>query len=210
MFKKKLVFAHAMPYIMPSLDTIKTMVIEGSVKETADAALNIHRIEEIEREAYERGFESGQKAGFEMGEQKALLLIQRLEKAISDLADLHKKEIKELEKQSLDISIAIAKRIVLKELTLNPDIIADIVKEALTRLQRTGQIIIRIHPSLHEIFIRNKSELINVSPDIVFELDAKLPLYGAVVIGPEESIITDIEEQFKNILDDMGVRLARD
>lgn len=207
MFKKKLVFAQATPYIMPSLDTVKVMVIEESVKETADAAFNIHRIEEIEREAYERGFESGQKAGFEMGEEKALLLIQRLEKAITDLADLHKKEIKELEKQSLDISIAIAKRIVLKELTLNPDIIADIVKEALTRLQRTGQIIIRIHPSLHEIFIKNKPELITVSPNIAFELDAKLPLYGAVIIGPEESVITDVEEQFKNILDDIGLKI---
>lgn len=211
MFNKKPFFAQAVPYIMPSLDNIETMLFEDGEKESpADNVFKIQRIEDIEREAYERGFEAGQKAGFEMGEQKALLLLQRLEKAISDFTDLRKKELKELEKQALELSLAIAKRIVLKELTLTPDIMTDIVKEALTRLQRTGQIIIRIHPSLHEIFIRNKPALLSISPDIVFELDTKLPLYGAEIIGPEEIVITEFEEQFRNILDEMGVRLARD
>lgn len=211
MFSKKPFFAHAVPYIMPSLDNAGAMVFEeGENETTANDVFKIQRVEEIEREAYERGFDAGQKAGFEMGEQKALLLIQRLEKAVSDITELHQKELKELEKQVLELSIAIAKKIVLKELTLNPDIMADIVREALMRLQRTGQITIRIHPSLNEIFLRNKPELLSISPDIVFELDTKSPLYGAEIIGPEESIKTDIEEQFRNILDDMGVRLARD
>lgn len=211
MFSKKPFFTHAVPYVMPSLDNAEAMVFEEGENETvADNIFKIQRVEEIEREAYEIGFDAGQKAGFEMGEQKTLLLLQRLEKTISDFTDLRKKELKELEKQVLELSLAIAKKIVLKELTLTPDIMADIVKEALTRLQRTGQIIIRIHPSLHEIFIRNKPALLSISPDIVFELDTKSPLYGAEIIGPEEIVMTEVDEQFRNILDEMGVRLARD
>ncbi len=211
MFKKYQVDNRIVPYIMPSLDsynsaTYKEDCHENSINETSV----IRKIEDIEREAYESGFNAGQSAGFEIGEQSAILLINRLETAISDFKELRQRELKELEKQVLELSLAIAKKIIINELTTNPDIITDIVKEALTRLQRTGQIVIRLHPSLNEIFLKNRPGLLSIYPDIVFELDPKAPLYGAEVIGPEESVRTDVEEQFKNILDEMGVRLARD
>ncbi len=212
MFKKKNIYTHVVPYIMPSLDTLKeSILVENEKKETeTDNILTSNRLQEIEREAYEIGFESGQKAGFEMGEQKALLLIQRLEKAISDLSELRNKELKAIEQQVLQLSVAIAKRIVLKELSINPDIIANIIKEALMRLQRTGQIRIRMHPSLQEILVKYKDDLINIASDITYELDTQLPLYGAVLIGTDEIIDTDIEEQLNNILDDIGLKIARD
>ncbi len=212
MFKKKNIYTHVVPYIMPSLDTLKeSILVENEKKETeTDNILTSNRLQEIEREAYEIGFESGQKAGFEMGEQRALLLIQRLEKAISDLSELRNKELKAIEQQVLQLSVAIAKRIVLKELSINPDIIANIIKEALMRLQRTGQIRIRMHPSLQEILVKYKDDLINIASDITYELDTQLPLYGAVLIGTDEIIDTDIEEQLNNILDDIGLKIARD
>ena len=42
----------------------------------------------IEREAYEKGYEAGEKAGFEMGEQKAQVLIDKLETLLADVATL--------------------------------------------------------------------------------------------------------------------------
>ncbi len=195
---------------MPSLDIAESVAVNMDIIEEpiSDELFKSLRLEEIEREAYEKGFEAGQKAGFEMGEQKALLLIQRLENIITDIIELRQRELKNLEKQVFQLSLAFAKRIILKEISLNPDILTNIVKEALMRLQRTGQIIIKIHPSLNEIFIKNKASLLGISPDIVFELDAKSPLFGAEIIGPEEIIMTDAEEQFRNILDEIGVQLA--
>lgn len=200
---------------MPSLDTKEKSDInidtdKVSVEPKAEDILKNLRLEEMEREAYEKGFESGQKAGFEMGEQKAMLLIQRLEKIIADFAELRDRELKEIEKQVLQLSLTLAKRIILKEISLNPDILAHIVKEALMRLQRTGKLVIKIHPTLNEIFTNNRTSLMNISPDIVFELDTKAPIYGAEIIGPEETIITDIEEQFRIILDEIGAKVALD
>lgn|GEM_PF-742144 len=210
MFSKKHSRVCAVPYIMPSLDIAESVAVNMDIIEEpiSDELFKSLRLEEIEREAYEKGFEAGQKAGFEMGEQKALLLIQRLENIITDIIELRQRELKNLEKQVFQLSLAFAKRIILKEISLNPDILTNIVKEALMRLQRTGQIIIKIHPSLNEIFIKNKASLLGISPDIVFELDAKSPLFGAEIIGPEEIIMTDAEEQFRNILDEIGVQLA--
>jgi flagellar biosynthesis/type III secretory pathway protein FliH len=200
-----------MPYKMQSLDVSHAVVAKkNNLDDELDEISGLRRIEQIEREAYEKGFNAGQSAGFEIGQQNALLLMQRLEKAIADLAQMRQNKLKELEKQVVELSFAIAKGIIIKELSINPDIITDIAKEALTRLQKTGQVVIRIHPSLNEIFQKNKPQLLNVYPDIIFELDTKAPLYGAEVIGPEESVMTDLQEQFRNILEDMGMRIARD
>lgn len=212
MFKKRDMYANAVPYIMPSLDTLEEAVLSKNEQKEieSDDILTFNRIQELEREAYESGFKSGQKAGFEIGEQKALLLLQRLEKFIADLAEFHSKELKKVEKQVLELSVAIARRIVLKELSLNPDIIVNIIREALMRLQRTGQIRIRIHPSLQEVLSKNNANLTDIAPDLIFELDNQLPLYGAIIIGPDEIISTDIEEQLNNILDDIGLKIDSD
>lgn len=211
MFRKFHYDNQAVPYKMQSLDVPPpTFFKNDKPNDELDELSSGRRLEEIEREAYERGFNAGQSAGFEIGQQNALLLIQRLEKALADLANLRQKELKELEQQVIELSFTIAKKVVMKELSINPDIVTDIVREALTRLQKTGQVIIKIHPSLNEIFQKNKPQLLNTYPDIVFELDSKLSLYGTQVIGPEESVIIDIEEQFNNILEDIGDRLARD
>ncbi|MCX8031412.1 MAG: FliH/SctL family protein [Thermodesulfovibrionales bacterium] len=210
MFKSKKESIYAEPYIMPSLDLEpfepqQQEDLAQSTEQTPEKLLNSLKIEEIEREAYEKGYEAGQKAGFEMGEQKAMLLIQRLEKMLLDLGELRKRELMQLEKQVLQLSLTIAKKIILKEISVNPEILVHIVKEALLKLQRAGQIVIKIHPTLHEIFIKNNSTLLNISSDLIFEVDSKAPIFGATIIGPEETIITDIEEQFKIISDEIGV-----
>ena len=209
MSRKSLYDTEAVPYKMQSLDVCHSDGAKSNDHHDRLRELSISRqLEEIEREAYEKGFSAGQSAGFEIGQQNVLLLIQRLEKALADVANLHQRELQRLEKQILDLSFTIARKIVMQELITNPDIITDIVREALTKLQKTGGVIIRIHPSLHEIFLKNNPKLLSINPNISFELDAKAPLYGVEVIGPEESIITDIQEQFKNILQDIGVKLA--
>ncbi|NTV43841.1 MAG: hypothetical protein HGA63_11135, partial [Syntrophobacteraceae bacterium] len=51
----------------------------------------------IEREAYEKAFTAGEKAGFEMGEQKAQVLIEKVEALINELVTLKKTIVKEVE-----------------------------------------------------------------------------------------------------------------
>ncbi|MCX7913889.1 MAG: FliH/SctL family protein [Thermodesulfovibrionales bacterium] len=208
MFKKKSNTIKVIPYLMKEFNGAEDIPnVEVPKKEKDSVDINfLERIQELEREAYEKGFESGQKAGFEMGEKKALILIERLEKAINDFEELKKKQLLRLEKEILNFSIALAKKILLQEITQNPDILANIVKEALGRFQRTEQIKIRMHPSLQPIFYKNRDALMNEGHQISLEIDSKLPLYGVEIVGAEEIVITDVEEQFKNLLEDIGLK----
>lgn len=161
------------------------------------------RVEEVEREAYERGFAVGERAGIEMGEQKAGLLLERLEGIISEVTALKSELIRELEPQVIDLATTIARRIVIEEITVRPEVIVNIAKEAMKKIERTGRIHIRLHPRLHDLFMRLRPELLEIHPDIVFDVDPAAPLTGPVVIGEREMIMTDLASQMSHIVEDM-------
>jgi flagellar biosynthesis/type III secretory pathway protein FliH len=83
-------------------------------------------------------------------------------------------------------------------------------KEALLKLERTGQVTIKVNPALFEFFTKHKPDLTTIHPDIVFDADPSVTKYGAVVMGPVEDVVTDIDEQLKNLIKDLGDRHARD
>jgi len=154
----------------------------------------------VEREAYERGFEAGERAGMEMGLQKAQVVIDKIEASFKDLAQLKEGLAANIELQCVELAVDLARKILLKELSLRPELITDMVREALLRVERSGRITIRIHPSLLDLFERYKPDLLNMHPDIVFEPDALLSPYGAVIITRTEEVITDLDEQLRTLV----------
>jgi len=164
----------------------------------------------IEREAYEKGFATGERAGFEMGEQKAKVLIEKVEALINELVSLKQQIAKEVEPQCVELAVGIARKIVIKEMTTKPEEIVRMVKEALLKLERTGQITIKVNPALYDFFTRHKPDIVKIHPDIVFDADPSVSRYGTVVMGPVEDVVTDVDEQLKNLIKDIGDRYARD
>lgn len=161
--------------------------------------------EEIEKEAYSEGFAAGEEAGMQMAEQKAKVLLERLEKIIGELVSLKAETLKELESQALGLALAIARKVVADELSARPEAAAAIVKEALSRIDRNGRVTIRLNPSLQELFARLRPELLQIHPDIIFETDPSVPAGGPLVIGPTEEVATDVEAQINAIAEEAGL-----
>lgn len=157
----------------------------------------------VEREAYERGYASGEKAGFEMGEQKAKVLLDRLELLLKDLVTLKARIVKETEQQCITLAVSVAKKILVRELSVRPEEIVVMAKDALLKLERNGQITIKVNPALYDLFMKHKPELLRVHPDIMFDADPSVPRHGTVVMGPVEDVVTDVDEQIKNLIKDV-------
>jgi len=165
-----------------------------------------HSADHVEREAYERGYAMGEKAGFEMGEQRAQVLLGKLESLIDELASLKQRIVKEAEPQCVELAVALARKIVVAELTAKPEQIVTMAKEGLLKLERTGQITIKVNPALFDFFSKHKPDLARIHPDIVFDADPAMTRFGTVVMGPVEDVVTDIDEQLKNLIKDMADR----
>ncbi len=175
----------AAPFAMPALKD------EMLVGRNADQA---------EREAYERGFQAGEAAGFEMGTQKAGVVLEKIERALRDLTALREGLASRLESQCVQIAVSMAKKIVMQELSTKPDIIVAMAREALSRIERAGKITIRLHPALKDLFASRKPVLLSVHPDILFDIDPSLPKFGVVVEGPAEEVVADLDEQVRNLI----------
>lgn len=189
--------SEAVLYCMPSLEE------ERVVQETPE--MIFERAGEIQRQAYEEGFASGENAGFTAGEQKALLLTDRLEKIIGELAALKERLIREAETQVVDLAVSIAAKITVGEINTKPEIIISMVREALKRLQVVGPITIKINPALYDLFTAKKPELTAVHEDIVFDVNPNVPVTGPLVISQSQEVVTDIESLFRNILKEIKI-----
>lgn len=181
------------PYIMPVLDKV---VCEDDISFA-------QRMDNIERQAYEKGFSAGEKAGFEVGQQKAAVLMERLEGVITELTTFKKNFVNNLEPQVVNLAVAIAQKIIIEEIKTNPDVIITIVKEALRRLQRTGIITIRLNPSIYDLFMEKKHKLLEVHQDISFETDQHVPPTGPFVVSQTQEVVADINSLLTNIVEEM-------
>ncbi len=186
--------SEAVLFNMPSLEDDRDPKRRGEV---------IRGLEEIQRQGYEEGFASGERAGFEEGKQKASVLIDRLEKIIEDAASFKVNLVQELEARVVDLAIAVARKIIVEEISMRPEIIATVVKEALGKLQRMGRITIMINPALHDLFMEKKKELTDIHEDIMFDINSNISLTGPLVISELEEVVTDIDSLVANIIEEI-------
>ncbi len=163
---------------------------------------------EIEREAYERGYEAGERAGYSIGEKKASMLIERLEATITELEELKGKVLSRLEPEVFNLSVAIAKKIIRDEIRQNPEVILNLIKAAMERMQRRGTITIKINPAIKELIEKNKPEILALHGNTRFETEPSLPPSGPLVTGTEEEVVTDVERLLSNLLEDLGAKIG--
>jgi len=166
-------------------------------------------LEEIEREAYEKGFHAGEKAGFEVGEKKAELLAQGLVEALKGIEEFRSRLVEELSPRVFNLGVAVAKRILRDELRDHHEHLLHLIKEAIVKLERSGTVTIRVHPMLAELIEKHSEEIRTIHKDIKIEVDPSLSPSGPVVRGPDEVVFTDYEDQIANLLEELG-RNGRD
>jgi flagellar biosynthesis/type III secretory pathway protein FliH len=100
-----------------------------------------------------------------------------------------------------------ARRILKKELKATPEIIEEMIKEAVKELSPIGPITIKLNPSLYDRLNKKKKEFQEIFPDLIFEKDSKAPEGGAVVSNPFQEIQTDLDFQLSNVIEELRSRL---
>jgi len=97
----------------------------------------------LERDAFTKGYAQGERAGIEAGGQRAEAMLRRLAATLEELSTLRDQMMRQAEGQLLDLSLAIARRILHREVSIDPDLAAALAHVALDRaqherLQRAG------------------------------------------------------------------------
>jgi flagellar assembly protein FliH len=173
----------------------------GEAKENTD---------EIGQKAYVDGFAKGERDALQSGKRMLEPVMKSLEKALLELERVKKEICFNAEKETVELALAIAKKIVGHEVSVNNELVLKVVKEALKKVADHDRITIRINPSDFQICRDAKfqlSDLTDNNESISFEEDDKIDRGGCVIetnLGDIDARIQKqlrvVEETFKSEL----------
>lgn len=156
------------------------------------------RLAALERESFTKGYAAGERAGVEAGAHRADAMLRRVAQTIDDLAQLRRTITRDTEHQMVQLALALARRVVMRELSLDPDLVAALAHVAVERLGDQAPATIRLHPEDYATVVAHRGEQwegtqVSVLPD------PAVPRGGCVVESDFGLIDATVDAQFAEL-----------
>ncbi len=164
--------------------------------------------QDAEQQAYCRGFIDGERKGFEQGEQAGLESSkQKLESLLAaghqllgELESLHRRTCRDAEADLVQLALAVARKIVGHEVSLGPEAVTRIIRQALGRVEHAGRITIKLNPADVELLADIKPQWLSSLPEnarAAIEADEGVARGGCLIETGGGEVDARIERQFQ-------------
>lgn len=157
-FKNTAILADAEPFELGGIDALEEIIPEPDHSGSIGS-----RIETLEREAYEKGFHAGEKAGYEFGRKKAEVLFSGIEGVLNELSTFKQSLFSKCEREMVELCLAVAKKVIQRETDIKEDGVLECLRAALRAVVAGGQIAVRVNPKDLDIVNANRAELARFS-----------------------------------------------
>src|SRR5580704_19109430 len=128
---------------------------------------------EADKESYQRGFSEGRAVGHDQASMELQPVMDRLSRSLAELASIRSRVRKTAESDLLKLAIAVARRVLHRELTLDPSSIEGLIRVALDKLESRELCRVRVHPD-QEQAIRKSLERFANSQKVELITDSSL------------------------------------
>jgi flagellar assembly protein FliH len=193
----------------------RTRINPIEVKDVASAQPALERDENaqqervrIEQEAHHRGFTEGKAIGRQQAGAELQSVLDQLGKSLASLASLRSRIREEAEGDLLKLAITIARRVLHRELTLDPESIEGLIRVALDKLQSRELCRVRVHPD-QEQAIRKSLERFANSQKVELITDSSLQCGDVLFETAHGNLDASIESQLGEIERGLADRLRR-
>jgi flagellar assembly protein FliH len=168
-----------------------------ALDEQAMLAEHQARLAALEREAFTKGYAQGERAGLEAGGKRAEAMLRRVAQTIEELGGLRQTLIQETERQMVQLALTLARRVVHREVTLDPELAAALAHVALERLGTTVPATIRLNPEDYTIVAQDGARWGGATVTVV--PDPSIARGGCLVESEFGSVDATIERQFDEL-----------
>lgn len=152
----------------------------------------------LEREAFAKGYEQGERSGAEAAGKRGEAMLRRLSETITELTALRASMIRQTETQIVELALAVARRIVLREVSLDRNLLIAIVRVALDRLGESARVTVRLHPDEYEATgAARVAEF--AGTDVAFVPDARVGRGGCRVESDMGMLDAGVDAQIQEI-----------
>jgi flagellar assembly protein FliH len=155
---------------------------------------------QVEKTAYENGFHQGEKAGMEIAERKMEVMMRRYADAILEVNRLRSSLYVQIEREVVKLAIAVAKKIVHREIQVDRDIIQTLVRVALGHVAEKSSVTIHLNPTDYNYLLELRAELSqSEGRDIALLSDKSIERGGCLIQTDCGDIDARVQEEFREV-----------
>ena len=111
-----------------------------------EPAVNQQHLAALERDAFAKGFAQGERAGLEAAAKRGDAMLRRLTQTLDEMTSLRAQMIRETEQQMVSLALAVARRVIHREVSLDRDLLIAIARVALDRLGEEAKVAVHLNP----------------------------------------------------------------
>jgi flagellar biosynthesis/type III secretory pathway protein FliH len=165
---------------------------------------------QLNEQAYQKGFAEGweksmiegENTWHEQTEKKIKPLLTSLQDMLYQLTSLRKETYLEIEKEVVELALAIAKQVICQEITIDKEIVVCVAREALAKVEDPGKIKIKMSPSDLKFIKETRVQLSNMIENIdhvTFEAAENIQSGGCIIETNLGEIDARIERQLQAV-----------
>jgi flagellar assembly protein FliH len=192
--------------VAAAVKNMSSRIIRGDgrvqkLKVSAPSGVNItggsqEHVMDVEKQAFEQGYAEGERIGKQMGEKMVETIVKRYDNGIAKLAEVQNNLVEAMEEQTVRMALEISRKIVQRELTMDPDIVAALASVALKRVLNHQSITLRVS---RQDFDHVRAAVTAANPAISVKDDATLERGDFVVDTAQTHLDGRVASQIETI-----------
>jgi flagellar assembly protein FliH len=189
-------FFYDSDYPSPSSGTNKKTDVKV-IKKNSQAIL-----EKATKRAYQRGIMDGRNEGQAQLQHELDYALDAVHSAFRSLEQYEKEFLAKIELTVLNLALAIVKKVIQKEISVDDDIIRNVVVRALDMIKGENRIVVKINPGDKKVMENHWESIKELFKNIAewkLETSANVNRGGCLVETPNETIDARIERQLELI-----------
>jgi flagellar assembly protein FliH len=175
---------------------------------------------QLNEQAYQRGLADGREKGMidaenswqALAEKKIEPLLISLQEILLQLNNIRKDTYREIEKEVVELALAIAKQVICQEISIDRDIVVCVAREALAKVEYPGSVKIMLSPSDLQFVKETRSQLSNLIQNIenvTFEAAENIQSGGCIIETDLGEIDARIEKQLEAVAESFRTTMEK-
>jgi flagellar assembly protein FliH len=156
----------------------------------------------LEQEAYEQGFVQGEKDGLDLGEKKAVKVIENLENLCNEISRLKENLVTRYEEEILELIFAIAGKVIHCRMGFDEKFVRETVTKALHLATDKSKIVLKVSPQDFEYIETLRPEFFtqhNELKSLTVTQDPSITRGGCLLETPYGDVDGRVETQLEKI-----------
>jgi flagellar assembly protein FliH len=150
-----------------------------------------------EQEIFAKGFAQGERAGTAAAQQETAALAKKLATTLDDLMRVRTEMIRHTEKQMVQLALAVARRVVHREVSIDGGLLLTMMRVALERVSDAARVTVRLNPIDHQQVTAQAGHA--ASDQVTLTADPRVPRGGCRVESEYGDIDAGVDAQIQEI-----------